>query len=109
MQYEVSDMTQSKMNPTPKDRFQATDGAIEAHYAMLASPAFQRAEDIALLHYQRLLAVTLGKSANLQVDGMVNGWKLLGAQEFLSELRNLAEKPLKTEAPGLARALNHGA
>lgn len=40
---------------------------------------------------------------------MVNAWKLTGVQEFLSEFRNLGEKPVQAQAPGIARVLNHEA
>ena len=59
--------------------------------------------------YQRKLSVNLGTSQNAQVEGMVMGWKLAGVQEFLAEFRNLGEKPLITESPGIARTLNHQA
>jgi hypothetical protein len=40
---------------------------------------------------------------------MVNGWKLQGVQEYLSEFRNLGEKVLAAQPPGLMRVLDHEA
>ena len=102
-------MTQATVNPSPKIRFQEINGAIEAHHNLLQTESFQRAEDMTQLEYQRKLAVKLGTSTNPQVDGMVNAWKLTGVQEFLSEFRNLGEKPVQAQAPGIARVLNHEA
>lgn len=88
-------------------RFQSHGDRVKNHHAILESDDFQHAEDMAVLHYQRILALGLGKSANPQVDGMVVAWKLAGVQEFLAEFRNLAEAPIKAETPGLSRTLNH--
>lgn len=99
-------MTPSQVNPTPKARFQ-TEQNIKEHHALLETPAFDRAEDLALLEYARKLSLELGNSQNPQVQGMVNGWKMTGVHEFLSEFRNLGEKPVVVEPPGIARRLDH--
>lgn len=103
-------MSTATKNPSPKTRFQETPGAIEAHNSLLGSISFQRAEDMTLLHYQRLLAAGLDPKLpgnELQVRAMINGWKLQGAQEYVSEFRNLNEKPIEPQPPGLARVLDH--
>jgi hypothetical protein len=103
-------MTADQVNPTPKARFQAEEANIKAHHELLQSPAFQKAEDLALMNYNRQLAFNLVNAANpqeSQVHGMVNGWKMAGVQEFLAEFHNLAEKKITATAPGLARTLDH--
>jgi hypothetical protein len=105
-------MTDKQVNPTPKERFLSSENNVKEHHDLIQSKSFQRAEDFALAHYQRILArqtgaTTDGQQKNHQVDGMVNGWKICGVHEFLSELRNLAEKPTQVQAPGLARTLDH--
>lgn len=100
-------MSDHQLNPTPKSRFQATDANLKAHHEMLATPAFQRAEDLALLNYGRNLSDQMKDTANPQVLGMVNAWKLAGVHEFLHEFRILAEKPVEMQPPGKARTLNN--
>ena len=105
-------MNQATINPSPKTRFQEIKGAIEAHHALLQAESFQRAEDMALLHYQRILALQIDPKLpgdEQQVRAMVNGWKLQGVQEYLSEFRNLGEKVLTAQPPGLMRVLDHEA
>ena len=102
-------MTPNQVNPTPKTRFQ-TEEAIKAHHALLENPAFQQAEDMALLSYGRSLAhnlVTIQNPQEAQVASMANGWKLAGVQEFLAEFHSLAEKPIEVTPPGKARSLDH--
>ena len=69
---------------------------------------------MAWLHYNRVLASQLaapqnpqGPPRNSQQEAMVNGYKLLGVQEFLAEFRGLAERPIEVLPPGKARTLNH--
>lgn len=102
-------MTPATTNPSPKLRFQEIKGAIEAHHSLLQAESFQRAEDMALLDYQRKLAVELSNEPpqTKQVVAMANAFKLQGVQEFLSEFRNIAEKVVPPQAPGIARVLNH--
>lgn len=104
-------MTQATVNPSPKVRFQAKNGAVEAHHNLLESDHFDRAEDLALLEYNRKLAIRLANEAapSRQLMAMENANKLAGALEFLSEFRNLAEKPQPVQPPGIARTLNHDA
>lgn len=102
-------MTPEQVNPTPKSRFQAEEVNIKAHHELLQSPAFQRAEDMALLSYNNTLAHQLVNAPNpqeAQVCGMVNGWKLAGVQEFLATFHSLAEKPVVATPPGQARTLS---
>lgn len=100
-------MTGEQLNPQARIRFQSVDTNLKAHHEMLASEAFQRAEDLALLQYARVLASNLTKSQNPQLDAMLNGAKMLGVQEFIHEFRMLGEKPLEIVPPGMGRRLNH--
>jgi hypothetical protein len=100
-------MTDAQVNPTPKSRFQAEDANIKAHHALLENPAFQKAEDMTLLSYQRSLAHDTGTNTNPQVAAMVNGWKLAGVQEFLAEFHNLAEKKIETPPAVKTRMVDH--
>jgi len=102
-------MTPDIVNPTPKSRFTAAEQNIKDHHALLENPAFQKAEDFALLSYQRSLAKTVGTDPNPQVAAVVAGLKLTGVQEFLAEFHNLAEKPVETQPPGINRTLNQRA
>jgi hypothetical protein len=103
-------MDKPSANPTPKAKFQEIKGAIDAHHTLIETESFKRACDAALLEYQRKLAVELANEPvpTQQVRAMGHGWKLNGVSEFLSELRNLAEKPADPpKGPGLARVLDH--
>ena len=103
-------MTDQIVNPTPKARFQQAEANIKAHHELLQNPAFEKAEDAALMSYNRSLAFQLVNAKDpqqAQVYGMVNGWKLAGVQEFLAEFHNLAEKPVPLQPPGHARTLDH--
>ena len=105
-------MTPSTINPSPKTRFQDIKGAIESHHSLIQAESFQRAEDMAFLEYQRKLAIKLANepAPSRQLLAMEHANKLSGVQEFLSEFRNLGEKPLAVEPPGLNRArVNHEA
>lgn len=99
------------VNPPPKIRFQAIKGAIEAHHGLIQAESFERAEDMAFLEYQRKLAVKLANepASSRQLLAMENFNKLAGVQEFLSEFRNLGEKVVEAQPPGLARVLDHNA
>lgn len=74
-------------NPSPRTRFQAINGAITAHKAMLENPFFERGTDFAMLEYQRLVAEQ-AKDGN---SAMAVGFKMEGALEFLQTLKTLAE------------------
>jgi len=98
------------LNPTPKSRFQSEDANLKAHHDLIQNPAFQRAEDLALLNYSRSLARELvePKNPNPQLTAMQNALKLAGVHDFLHEFRMLAEKPIESTPPGKARTLDHG-
>ena len=102
-------MTTEQLNPTPKARFQDIEANVKGHHALLENPAFNRAEDMAMLNYNRTLAKDLLESQNPQLTAMQNALKLAGVQEFINEFRMLAEKKQVIESPGLARSLNHKA
>lgn len=89
-------------NPTPKARFQESGDNISKHRDMIGSKEFQRGCDSALLQYQAVLGLRTTDMAT----AAANQFKLLGAQEFLQELRLLAEMPVRS-APVLNKELDH--
>jgi hypothetical protein len=102
-----TEMTADQLNPTPKAKFQSEEANVKAHHALLESPAFEYAEQVAMLQFSRSLAKELETSGNPQLTGMVNGFKLLGVQQFMAEFRMLAEKGTAPQPPGVARTLDH--
>jgi hypothetical protein len=85
------------------------DSNLKAHLELIANPAFQRAEDLALLSYSRSLATELvdPKNPNPQVTAVQNALKLAGVQEFLHVFRTMADKPIEVTPPGVARTLQN--
>ena len=75
----------------------------------MENPHYQLAEDMARLHYDRVLAKNLAESKAQNWDSVANGLKLLGVQEYLNEFRMLAEKQSDPKGPGMARILDHDA
>jgi hypothetical protein len=84
-------MAQIITNPTPKQRFIDNPQAVTGHRALIEHASFQRSVDMALLEYQRALAVV---PVDFQGAAM-NQFKLVGALEFLQTLRLLAETPVR--------------
>ena len=83
-------MTQTNYNPSPKDRFQAVRENITAHHAMMERDSFNRACDFAMLEFQsRLVGQTRDGNA-----AMATGFRIMGAVEFVSILKTLAEANL---------------
>ena len=106
-------MTSKEINPDAMQRFQSSQANIDAHHALLESPAYDRGEDMAWLYFNRLLSSKLAEAektagSNAQQQAMINGFKLQGVQEFLHIFRLLGEKAIKPSPPGRARTLNHG-
>ena len=102
-------MSPTIVNPTPKIRFQAIKGAIDAHHTLVQTESFGRAKDFALLEYQRKLAKNLGATPaqGQQIEAMANAWKLQGIEEFMAEFMLLADKPVEVQPPGVGRVLDH--
>lgn len=107
-------MTRRQLNPSPAERFREIKGAIEAHHALLALPAYQLAEDYAVMHYARVVASQQVKLVNPnesprnpQQDAMIAGVKVLAVQEFLDEFRALAEPPPEPVTAPKIHTLNH--
>lgn len=101
-------MTSQQLNPSPKDKFQKNESFVKEHHDLLANPAFDRAEDVAMLSFSRSLAKDLEDAGpNAQLVAVQNGIKLLGVQQFIAHFRMLAEKPLTIEKPGLSRTLSN--
>ncbi len=74
-------------NLTPKQRFQLDANALSRHRDLIASDDFKRAVDTAMLQYQIDLTVQC-KDPNA---AMRVGLCMLGAQELISVIRQLAE------------------
>ena len=75
-------------NPTPKKRFTDSPANISKHRDMIASGAFERAVDFALLQYQSQLSQIDLVNLNLAASAHL---RMVGAQEFIQVLRNLCE------------------
>jgi len=93
------------INLTPKGRFLETPTNLGPHRKMVDSPEFIRATEIAMLQFQ--LAITQSGVDQKEMSLGPAGLKVLGAQEFLSILKNLSETP--KAPPTILRAdnLNH--
>jgi len=76
-------------NPTPQQTFQKDDKKVSAHRDMIASPAFERASEVAMLEYTRLVTMKIQDANGSAAAGM----KIQGALEFLQTFRMLAETP----------------
>ena len=81
-------------NPTPKNRFQETANNVQRHRDMIASPEFERAADFAMLNYTSRLAASISGDFNSMAS---MGLRMMGAKEFLQEMRLLAETPTATQ------------
>lgn len=79
------EMLAKVINPTPKTRFQLSNDNITKHRTMIDSREFMRASDFALLEY-------MNRCRKNETNPTVLGLKLVGAQEFLDELKLLSEK-----------------
>lgn len=92
-------MSQIVTNPTPKQRFAEIKDLVSKHRDLVASPQFQVAADFALLEYQRQLSMTPFENYNACAASHM---RVVGAQEFLQQFRNLAETsvPAKREVAG---------
>ena len=78
------------VNPTPKQEFQANQSWIKMHREMMQQPMLAVSLQFALLHYQRLLTDARSTDGNAAAQ---NFFKIQGAQELLSILKNLGEMP----------------
>ena len=76
-------------NPSPKQRFMESAQSVSAHRDMIASRAFERGADFALMEYTTQLEL---KVSNMN-DAASTGLKIQGALEFLQTLRMLGETP----------------
>jgi hypothetical protein len=99
-------MSQVVSNPPPKKRFQESEQRIKDHRDLVQSPAFEQALDFALLQYQSQLAQVDLQNFNLAASCHL---RMLGAQEFVQVLRNLAESIQLQPRVKLDEQLNHNA
>ena len=84
-------MANVTINPTPKHRFQTNAIFMSKHREFLISEEFIRGIDTAMLQYQTELSQKVGD----QYSAMAMGLRLLGAQEFVNKLWELAHIPEK--------------
>lgn len=76
------------VNPTPKQKFQNIGSTITAHRDLMQNVDLNRSIDVALLEMQR----RQGSVTSLDVaSAATNHFKIQGALEFISILRNLGE------------------
>lgn len=92
------------VNANAKSRFQLSADNVTKHMEMIGSREFERACDFAMLQYQQNVVVNAEPNPNGALAGF---FRLLGAQEFLSELRRLAIPPPKLEPLADPGNLNH--
>lgn len=78
--------------------------ALSLHRDMVRSPAFLQALDYALLEMNRQI-VAHSRSDN-QVTSVALHFKIVGATEFISILKNLGETT-KLDAPAKPQTVNH--
>lgn len=84
------------MTQSPKQRFQLAQGSIAAHQSMVKSLAFEAGTDAAMNEYTDQLSRLRSGDMNAAATA---GFKLAGAIEFLTVLKELADKPPKPQAP----------
>ncbi len=89
-------------NPSPRELFRESADNITQHRNLVDSVPFGKAVQFGLLEYQIMLA-NQTRDAN---SALAVGYKLQGAIELLSVIRNLAESPLAT-AKMPSQQLNH--
>ncbi len=75
-------------NPSPKARFVSSPTLVKSHRDLLADNQLQMSMDFALLQYQATLTNNMPSD---MAGAAAVGLRLLGAQEFVSTFRLLAE------------------
>ncbi len=94
--------TPPPINPSPRAKFMALADSVKKHHDMLDSQEFERAIHYSLLEYQRSLC-----EQKVDMTGAAaNHFKLVGAQEFVHQLRYLAE-PFKPNPVPVSGNLIH--
>lgn len=94
-------------NLSPKSRFQLSNEHVTQHRNLVDSESFERACDVAIQQYSSALC-SVPLTQEEAVMGSI-GLKLRGAHEFLTILRNLAEKPKEPSPIVRLDNLNHKA
>jgi hypothetical protein len=95
-------------NPTtvnllsPRQRFQQSGDNISKHRALVDNNDFNRAIDCAV----NQLSIQLASNMPDSQAGMIAGFKLAGAQEFIAILKGLAETTPAPQATAI-KNLNH--
>ena len=84
------------MIPTPKQRFQQGQGSIVNHNALVQSPQFETSTDAAMLEYADQLSRMRTGDVNMAAAA---GFKLAGAYEFLTVLKDLGSRPSAPSKP----------
>lgn len=91
-------------NPSPKARYIESGSNVSSHRKMVDQPEFTRACDFAMLQYVAGLTGSITDTGSATSVGL----QILGAQQFLSVLRNLSEVP-KAPTNIVTPNLNHRA
>lgn len=78
------------VNPTPKAEFLANPQFVKMHRDMMQQPMLTVSIQYAMLHYQRVMAEARSVDATAAATSF---FKIQGALEFISLLKNLAEMP----------------
>lgn len=89
-------------NPTPREIFRESGDSVTKHRNLIDLPEFSRAVNFSLLEFQTLLAAQV-KDGN---SAMCVGFKLQGALELMTVMRNLAE-PAPVLQRLVEKSLNH--
>jgi hypothetical protein len=76
-------------NPSPRSEFLSSADAVKAHHELIESPALAVALEVTMSEMQRRAAV--GTDATNFNQCAASHLRMLGAQEFMDVLLNLAE------------------
>lgn len=99
-------MSQVITNPSPKARFLSVKANVARHRELWENPQLQYSMDTALNQYQAML--TKGMGSDMGAAASV-GLRMLGAQEFCTIFKLLAEEPLADHKPAVTTNLDHKA
>lgn len=78
------------MIPTPKQKFQSSSLLTQSHQKLVASAEFEVSVDAAMLEYADQLSRMRTGDVNMAAAA---GFKLAGAYEFLTVLKDLGSRP----------------
>jgi hypothetical protein len=90
-------------NPSPKTLFRSNAVRVKNHLSAIQSQVLRESIDVALLEYQRKLAI----NTNEQNGGAAAMFKIKGALEFVDELLRLGEAPSQQKQSADIERINH--